>query len=75
MVLLDKISIGNKTNFEHVFEGVENRVHAIFVFLSVLELIQEQQVRITIGEGYNNFWLEKADPNEPKSVVLDGQEN
>jgi segregation and condensation protein A len=71
MVLLDKISIGNKTNFEHVFEGVENRVHAIFVFLSVLELIQEQQVRITIGEGYNNFWLEKADP----TIVLEGQEN
>ena len=75
MVLLDKIAIGTKTNFEHVFEGVENRVHAIFVFLSVLELIQEQQIRITIGEGYNNFWLEKADPNMSTNIVLDGQEN
>lgn len=75
MVLLERISIGKKTAFEHVFEGVENRVHAIFVFLSVLELIQEQQVRITIGEGYNNFWLEKNDPNESVQVVLEGQEN
>ena len=75
MVLLDKIAIGTKTNFEHVIEGVENRVHAIFVFLSVLELIQEQQIRITIGEGYNNFWLEKADPNMSTNIVLDGQEN
>jgi segregation and condensation protein A len=75
MVLLEKISIGNKTNFEHVFEGVENRVHAIFVFLSVLELIQEQQIRITIGEGYNNFWLEKANSGEEKDIVLEGQEN
>ena len=66
MVLLEKISIGNKTNFEHVFQGVENRVHAIFVFLSVLELIQEQQIKITIGDGYNNFWIEKSDPNEEK---------
>ncbi len=75
MVLLEKISAGNKTAFESVFEGVENRVHAIFVFLSVLELIQEQQITITIGDGYNNFWIEKRNPNEEKEVVLEGQEN
>ncbi len=75
MVLLERINIGAKTAFENIFEGVENKVHAIFVFLSVLELIQEQQVRITIGEGYNNFWLEKANPNEQTEIVLDGQEN
>jgi segregation and condensation protein A len=73
MLLLEKLSTGEKLAFELVFEGVENRVHAIFVFLSVLELIQEQQIRILIGEGYNNFWLEKGAPEEP--VVLEGQEN
>lgn len=62
MLLMEKLQIGVKTAFEEVFSGVENRTHAIFVFLSVLELIQEQQIRITIGEGYNNFWLEKNDP-------------
>lgn len=75
MVLLDKVKIGTKTPFEEIFEGVENRVHAIFVFLSALELIQEQQLKIVIGEGYNNFWLEKVDPNEIVEVVLEGQEN
>lgn len=75
MVLIEKLSAGNKTAFESIFEGVENRVHAIFVFLSVLELIQEQQVTITIGDGYNNFWIEKRNPNEEKEVVLEGQEN
>jgi len=75
MVLLERITFGKKTAFEAVFEGVENRVHAIFVFLSVLELIQEQQIKITIGEGYNNFWVEKADPEELVEVVLEGQEN
>lgn len=75
MMLIEKLSAGNKTAFESIFEGVENRVHAIFVFLSVLELIQEQQVTITIGDGYNNFWIEKRNPNEEKEVVLEGQEN
>ena len=75
MVLLERITYGKKTNFESVFEGVENRVHAIFVFLSVLELIQEQQIKITIGDGYNNFWVEKSDPEELVEVILEGQEN
>lgn len=63
MLLVDKIRPGQKTNFEAIFEGVENRIHAIFVFLSVLELVQEQKISIVIGEGYNNFWLEKSDQN------------
>jgi len=75
MLLIDKLKGGGKTPFEDIFEGVENRVHAVFVFLSMLELIQEQQIKILIGEGYNNFWLEKATPEEPLEVTLEGQEN
>jgi segregation and condensation protein A len=75
MQLLELLRAGSKTAFEDVFKEVENRIHAIFVFLSVLELIQEQQVNIVIGEGYNNFWLEKTDSSEETVVVLEGQEN
>lgn len=59
MVLMEKVKIGGKTTFEEVFEDCENRIHAMFTFLSMLELIQEKQIGITIGEGYNNFWLTK----------------
>ncbi|MCW5906815.1 MAG: segregation/condensation protein A [Chitinophagales bacterium] len=64
MLLLEKLESGEKIAFEKIFEGVENRLHAIFVFLSALELIQEQKMEITIGEGYNNFWLGKKTPTE-----------
>jgi len=30
----------------------------VFNFLAILEMIQLQQVLITIGEGFNNFWIE-----------------
>jgi hypothetical protein len=40
-----------------------------------LELIQEQSVKLTLGEGYNNFWIEKNNTAEPEVVVLEGQEN
>lgn len=59
MLLLEKLEKNEKIAFEKIFEGVENRLHAIFIFLSILELIQEQKMEITIGEGYNNFWLNK----------------
>ncbi len=45
-------------SFEKIFETCENRVHAIFMFLSVLELIQLHYLRILIGEGKNNFIIE-----------------
>ena len=72
MLLIDKVKGGSKIPFEEVFEGVENRVHAIFVLLSMLELIQEQQLKIIIGEGYNNFWIAMA---EPELLPGEGQGN
>lgn len=57
----DLISIAqsNRTlSFEKVFERVENRVHAIFMFLSMLELVQEKFLRIIMGAGKNNFIIE-----------------
>jgi segregation and condensation protein A len=48
--------------FERIFDRCENRVHAIFTFLSLLELIQQKFLRILIGEGRNNFIIEYIDP-------------
>jgi segregation and condensation protein A len=57
----DMISLaqGERTlSFEKVFEKAENRVHAIFIFLSMLELVQGKFLRIITGEGRNNFIIE-----------------
>jgi segregation and condensation protein A len=45
-------------SFEKVFEICQNRIHAIFLFLSMLELVQQKYMTILIGEGKNNFILE-----------------
>jgi segregation and condensation protein A len=45
-------------SFERIFERAENRVHAIFLFLSMLELVQQKFLRMMIGEGRNNFIVE-----------------
>lgn len=48
--------------FEKIFDRAQNRVHAIFLFLSLLELVQQKFLKIMIGEGKNNFIIEYNDP-------------
>mgnify|MGYP006347036331 FL=1 len=58
-------------SFEKIFERCENRVHAIFLFLSLLELVQQKFMKIMIGEGKNNFIIEY---NEPENRIAELEE-
>ena len=49
-------------SFEKIFDECESRVHAIFIFLSLLELVQQKFLKIIIGEGRNNFIIEYNEP-------------
>lgn len=53
-------SIKTKTKFEDIFLKLENKIHAVFTFLAMLELIQEGMLKINIGIGKNNFWINKT---------------
>jgi Uncharacterized conserved protein len=44
--------------FEKIFEICNDRIHAIFLFLSILELVQMKYMMIMVGEGRNNFIVE-----------------
>lgn len=54
-------------SFERVFEHCQDRVHAIFLFLSVLELVQQNFLNIMVGDGNNNFIIEYTEPEESPS--------
>ena len=51
-------------SFEKIFEICENRLHAIFLFLNMLELIQSKYLNILIGGGINNFIIEYNENRE-----------
>ena len=55
--IYSKINVGQQTSFKDLFVAIENRMHAIVTFLALLELLNLQMVKATIGEGRNNFWL------------------
>jgi len=58
-------------SFEKIFENAENRVHAIFHFLSLLELIQQKFLKIIVGEGMNNFIIEYNEPENRLAELND----
>ena len=45
-------------SFEKAFEICQDRIHAIFLFLSLLELVQMRYMSLLTGEGRNNFIIE-----------------
>ncbi len=50
-----------RISFEDLFDNCRNRVHAVFNFLALLELIQLQEIKIIVREGINNFWISKGE--------------
>jgi len=52
-------------SFENIFANCDTRIHAIFLFLSLLELVQQNYLKILTGEGRNNFILEWNEEREP----------
>lgn len=56
-------------SFEKVFEVCEGRIHAIFLFLSLLELVQQKYMKLMIGEGRNNFIVEWNENREEDLAV------
>jgi len=56
--MLETVRQFRSMSFEKVFEPCQNKIHAIFLFLSMLELVQMQFFTIMVGEGRNNLILE-----------------
>ena len=60
------------TSFEKIFEVCQDRIHALFLFLSLLELSQQKYLSIITGEGRNNFIVEyNENREEDESNTLD----
>jgi len=62
--IYQKIIKKDVANFNDIFDEIENKIHAIVTFLALLEMINEQLIKIEIGEGVNNFWISKLDEKD-----------
>lgn len=60
--ILEKISFKDKVPFSEFINYKPDKIFVIYTFLAILELLQLSLVTITIGEGFNNFLVEKESP-------------
>lgn len=50
-----------KLAFEKIIAHDPNKIAVIFNFLAILELLQMNLITMHLGEGFNNFWIEKLE--------------
>jgi len=67
--MLNQVQREKIITFEKIFEVCETRIHAIFLFLSMLELVQQKYMNIITGEGKNNFILEFNEDRQPDEDI------
>ncbi|MET3607972.1 segregation and condensation protein A [Mucilaginibacter rubeus] len=53
----DLLKINKMLDFKAIAKESENKVHFVYNFLAVLEMLQQELIDIQIGLGYNNFWI------------------
>jgi segregation and condensation protein A len=53
----DLLMINKKLDFKSIAGNSENKVHFVYNFLAVLEMLQQELINIQVGLGYNNFWI------------------
>jgi len=76
--LIDHLRNIGKAGFEAIFSICENRIHAIFTFLAMLELVQQKYLTILIGSGRNNFimeWNNERPEDLPATGETTGDDN
>lgn len=56
--LLNTVKREGSVSFIKIIEDNPDKIAVIFNILSILELLQSGELKIKIGEGFNNFWIE-----------------
>lgn len=60
--VLEKISFKKQVPFTEFISYNPDKIFVIYTFLAILELLQLSELTLVLGEGFNNFWVEKIEP-------------
>lgn len=53
------LEVNKKMDFQSIHKQSENKVHFVYNFLAILEMLQQELLELQIGVGYNSFWIQK----------------
>ena len=57
--ILNQVIEKGKLSFTQIIEFNREKIAVIYNFLAILELLQLNEIGISLGEGYNNFWIDR----------------
>ena len=69
--MLGLIKSERSLSFEKIFDVCNDRIHAIFLFLNILELVQMKYMNIITGSGTNNFIIEYNEGGGKEAIAAE----
>lgn len=55
--ILGLLKVNYSINFGFLNKKSKNKLHLVYNFLAILELLQQEILQIDVGPGFNNFWI------------------
>jgi len=52
------LAINKRLDFKDIVTNSDNKVHFVYNFMALLEMLQQDLISIQTGIGFNNFWIE-----------------
>lgn len=71
--LSELLLTNERIDFESVMLTSKDRVQLVYSFLAILEMLQQQMIKIQVGLGYNNFWISHR--AEGEEVIYEPEED
>lgn len=65
-----QLTTDHRLAFTEIIALNASKIAVIYNFLAILEMIQYGLVSLQIGEGFNNFWIERT---EEKEALVEGE--
>lgn len=59
--IMSSLVSSEKLSFSDIISKKPERIAVIYNFLAILELLQMQMIMLHLGEGFNNFWIERRE--------------
>lgn len=59
--ILKSLESKSRIDFVSFILDQPSKLYCVFNFLSILELAQQQKIKLIVGKGYNNFWMTSLD--------------
>lgn len=56
-IISELLQLNKQMDFSQMRKNSENKVHFVYNFLAMLEMLQQQLISIQVGLGFNNFWV------------------